>query len=307
MVTTTRVASAMALIEAGSVLSASINGHFAAARGSEERSFSSFCAERPASATLKPSGAFPARYSAVNLPTKLEAPKRIRSKSRSDPEGVFCFWHVTSLPAVGRSPMASASAHFTSLSEGNTVFSSGLGSITEVTAESLPILRGLSAKRLLLESGAIREPHWHANASELTYCLRGELLVGILGDGSEFSWITIGQGQMFYAPSGSLHYIENTGDSTAELIVAFSHEDPQYFSLRASVGAMSDAVLGNTWGLPASAFAALEHSTDPAWIVSREGGPQVPSTADFGSPLKFDVEAESPPICPTCPRPQRTR
>ena len=192
--------------------------------------------------------------------------------------------------------MTARSPHFTSLTAGPEVFRSGLGSITELTSESLPILSGLSAKRLVLEPGSVREPHWHANASELTYCLGGDLLVGVLGDGSEFSWFRIGPGQMFYAPSGALHYIENLGDSTAELIVCFSHESPQDFPFGASVGAMSDAVLGNTWGLPASAFAGLSHSTEPAWIVRREGEPEVPKEADFGSPLKFDVEVESPPI-----------
>jgi len=192
--------------------------------------------------------------------------------------------------------MSSESPHFASLREGAQVFRSDLGSITELTADSLPNLQGLSAKRLLLEPGAVREPHWHANASELTYCLSGELLVGILGDGSEFTLFRIGPGQMFYAPSGALHYVENLGRSSAELIVCFSHERPLDFSFRASVGAMSDAVLGNTWGLPESAFTGLSHSTEPGWIVKREGEPEVPSTAGFGSPLKFDVEAESPPI-----------
>lgn len=192
--------------------------------------------------------------------------------------------------------MAAGSPHFVSLNDGAMLFSDEHGSITEVTGSSLPILRGLSAKRLLLEPGAIREPHWHSNASELSYCLSGELLVGILGDGSDFNWFRIVTGQMFYAPSGALHYIENLGDSTAELVVAFSDEEPQDFSLRASIGAMSDAVLGNTWSLPSSAFDRLEHSTDPAWIVAREGEAVVPSTADFNNPYKFDVEAESPPI-----------
>jgi oxalate decarboxylase len=192
--------------------------------------------------------------------------------------------------------MKPESPHFSSLSSGTPIFSSELGTITGLTSESLPILKGLSAKRLLLEPGAVRELHWHADASELTYCLSGELLVGILGDGSQFSWFRIGPGQMFYAPSGALHYIENIGDSPTELIVCFSNEAPQDFSFGASVGAMSDAVLGNTWGLPESAFAGLSHSTEPAWIVERQGEPDVPSTADFESPLKFDVEVESPPI-----------
>jgi oxalate decarboxylase len=59
---------------------------------------------------------------------------------------------------------------------------------------------------------------------------------------------------------------------------------------------MSDAVLGNTWDLKADAFEAMEHTTEPAWIVAREGSPHVPNDASFGSPLKFDVEAEEPPI-----------
>jgi len=168
--------------------------------------------------------------------------------------------------------MRSESPHFASLREGAQVFRSDLGSITELTADSLPILRGLSAKRLLLEPGAVREPHWHANASELTYCLSGDLLVGILGDGSEFSWFRIRPGQMFYARSGALHYIENLGDYSAELIVCFSDERPRGSSFRASIAAMSDSVLGKTWGLPESAFAGLSHSTEPGWIVKRERG-----------------------------------
>ena len=188
------------------------------------------------------------------------------------------------------------SHHVASLDDGEPVFRSELGSLTAVTSESLPIASGLSMKRLILKAGAVRELHWHANASELTYCLSGDLLVGILGDGSQFTWFTLGRGQMFYAPSGALHYIENVGDSDAELIVTFSNEAPQDFSFRASIGAMSDAVLGNTWGLQADAFGALEHTTDPSWIVAREGPPEIPEEAGFGSPFKFDVEAEQPPI-----------
>jgi oxalate decarboxylase len=190
----------------------------------------------------------------------------------------------------------SKSQHTTSLDSGETVFTGDLGSITAVTSGSLPILSGLSMKRLVLQPGAVRELHWHADASELTYCLSGDLLVGILGDDNQFTWFTLGRGQMFYAPSGALHYIENVGESAAELIVTFSNEAPQDFSFRASVGAMSDAVLGNTWGLDASQFANMRHTTEPAWIVRREGPVEIPHEAEFGSPLKFDVEAEEPPI-----------
>lgn len=46
-----------------------------------------------------------------------------------------------------------------------------LGNITAVTSKEFPILKQLSLRRLILQSSAVREPHWHANANELTYCL----------------------------------------------------------------------------------------------------------------------------------------
>lgn len=46
-----------------------------------------------------------------------------------------------------------------------------LGNITAVTSKELPILKRLSIRHLILKTSAVREPHWHANANELTYCL----------------------------------------------------------------------------------------------------------------------------------------
>lgn len=155
-------------------------------------------------------------------------------------------------------------------------------------------MKRLSVKRLVLAPGSIREPHWHANASELTYCAAGELLVSILDDGSAFSSFALGAGEMFHVASGSLHHIENVGPEEAELIVAFSHERPQDFSLRGAFGAMSDAILGNTFDLPASAFASIPG--DGGYIVRREGDPVIPDGAALGDAHHFAIEAQAAPI-----------
>ncbi|HEY5840993.1 MAG TPA: cupin domain-containing protein, partial [Mycobacterium sp.] len=63
------------------------------------------------------------------------------------------------------------SSHTLSLLDGEIVEESALGSMRRVTADNLPILKGLSIKRVLLNPGTMRTPHWHANASELTYCV----------------------------------------------------------------------------------------------------------------------------------------
>lgn len=59
---------------------------------------------------------------------------------------------------------------------------------------------------------------------------------------------------MFFAESGSLHCIENVGSDKAELIVSFRHERPKDFALKASFGAMRNAVLGNTYDLNSEVF-----------------------------------------------------
>jgi oxalate decarboxylase len=190
----------------------------------------------------------------------------------------------------------SANKHYTSLARGRVVFASQLGDVTQVDADELAILDRLSIKRLLLAAGSIRAPHWHANASELAYCLSGRLLVSILGNASVFSCFEIGPGQMFHVESGALHAIENIGADKAELIIAFRHERPEDFSLQATFGAMTDAVLGNAYGMDQAVFAAIPRSTEGAYILKRQGEPDLPPTARQSNPHKFDIEAQSAPV-----------
>jgi oxalate decarboxylase len=189
-----------------------------------------------------------------------------------------------------------ASQHYTSLIKGHSLFKSELGEVTRVNADELPILSGLSIKRLVLEPDSIRAPHWHANASELAYCASGELLVSVLGNASAFSCFEVGAGQMFHVESGALHAIENIGGRKAELIIAFRHERPEDFTLHAAFGAMTDPVLGNTYGMDQSVFADIARSTDARYIIKREGGAYRPSSAGQGNSHKFDVEGQSAPV-----------
>ncbi len=188
------------------------------------------------------------------------------------------------------------STHSTSLSEGEVVEQSDLGSITRVTADTFPILNGLSIKRVLINPGVMRTPHWHANANELTYCLSGTSLVSVLDTGSNFATFTISAGEMFHIDSGSLHHIENIGDEVAEFIIAFRSERPEDFGLGAAFGAMTDAVLGNTYDLDATDFAKIRRNTTDRALAARVGDPVVSPVAYFSDPHKFEVEAQSPAI-----------
>jgi oxalate decarboxylase len=142
----------------------------------------------------------------------------------------------------------------------------------------------------------MRTPHWHANANELTYCVSGTSLVSVLDTGSRFATFVVSAGEMFHIDSGSLHHIENIGEDVAEFIIAFRSERPEDFGLGAAFGAMTDAVLGNTYDLPASDFAKIRRDTTDRALAARTAAPEVPSTAYFDDPHKFAVEAMSPPV-----------
>lgn len=130
----------------------------------------------------------------------------------------------------------------------------------------------------------------HANAAELAYCLAGRLLVSVHENGSVASLFTIEPGQVFYVPSGALHHLENVGEDDAELVLALTHERPRDFGLSSSFGAMTDAVLGNTYGLEAAAFADVTRNTVPIEIGRRAAATDVPASARFAHPRRNPVD-----------------
>jgi oxalate decarboxylase len=167
------------------------------------------------------------------------------------------------------------------------------GARTLLSAADFPILERLSLARLTLEAGGFREPHWHANANELGYCLSGELLVTILADPDQHSTFTISAGQMFFVPSGALHALENTGAGQAELIIAFSDEQPTDFGFSGSVGMLSANVIGNAWGLDADQLAGLPSGPEDVFAAAVDGAAEVPESASYASGYKLDLEGMS--------------
>lgn len=172
------------------------------------------------------------------------------------------------------------------------------GSRITVTKNNFPLLQGMSFYKLTIEPNAIRVPHWHANADELGCCLNGHVLVSIYATGNKKASFLISAGQAFFIPSGALHAIENVGGETAELILQFSHEEPEDFSLTSTFGMFSDAVLGNTWNVPSQQFQPIQRTANTAFFVARHGAAQIPEISHYASPYKFDLAA-SPALIST--------
>jgi oxalate decarboxylase len=191
--------------------------------------------------------------------------------------------------------MTQTSGHWRSLTKAAAAFQNDLGSIQVIDAGSLPILKRLSIKRLTLAPGAIREPQWNVNANQLAYVTRGRVLVSMLGNADEFSSFVVSEGQMYHVASGAIYHVENVGDREAEVILALRTERPQHFSLRDSLSAMTNAVLGNTYDLPGSAFDAFERNPSEQ-IIRRQGSHSVSPTECLPNAHLFDAEGQCAPL-----------
>lgn len=212
---------------------------------------------------------------------------------------------ISGLPGIDTSAAAAdpfqPSKFSTSLLNGTSVFDSQLGSIQQITAKELPELteNNLSVQRLVLSPKAVRAPSWTTNCATLTYCVSGQLFVSILDTQDVFAGFTIDPGQMFTVASGSIWYVENIGNDTAELITAFRNPQPEEVSLWASLGAFTPAVIGNTYTSPATDWTKIRPSdTKPQWIIaaSNNSVSTLPTTKGIVDAHKFDIGAQPPPV-----------
>lgn len=132
-------------------------------------------------------------------------------------------------------------------------FVSVSGPIVQVEKRRFPRLHHLSIHRLILSPGAVGGPYRHVDAHEFGYCVRGNALLTIVGDHGIRSTFTIGAGDRFFFASGTLHNIENIGDTDAEFVLAFSHEESEEFGLQGAFDVRPEGLLAKRSGVKAEA------------------------------------------------------
>ena len=185
-------------------------------------------------------------------------------------------------------------SHKTSFRTTPPQISNDCGTKKAINKSNFPILNGMAIYTLTINEGCFREPHWHANADELGYCVKGKALVTIFSTGNQHSQFTLSAGEMFLVPSGSFHSIENIGAGPAEFVISFSHEMPEDFGLSGFTGCLDTTVLGNTWGMPVSKIAGLTRSPIDIQLGRAKGPVKVPDSATVTNPYKFACEAHPP-------------
>jgi oxalate decarboxylase len=148
----------------------------------------------------------------------------------------------------------SSSIHIFDLDGAKPQFQSVTGSRTVMNADNFPILAGMGAALLRLQKGGVREPHWHANAAELSYCIAGNAKMTIYSPNARRDTFTINPGQLSFVPRGYWHDLENVGNEEARFVIVYNNERPEDLGISGSVGSMSARTLDRIFGINPPGF-----------------------------------------------------
>lgn len=98
-------------------------------------------------------------------------------------------------------------------------------------SKNFPISKTVAAAHVLIQPGAIREMHWHPNADEWSFFIRGRARVTIFaaeGQARTFNYVP---GDVGIVPKNMGHFVENIGDEPLEMLEVFRADMFRDFSL----------------------------------------------------------------------------
>jgi oxalate decarboxylase len=128
----------------------------------------------------------------------------------------------------------------------------------QVTVLELPIATTMAGVDMRLKPGAMREMHWH-NAGEWAYMLAGSCRITALDDKGRNFIADVGEGDLWFFPSGFPHSIQALGDGCEFLLVFDEGDFSEYntFQICDWLDHTPVEVLAKNFGWPASTFANL--------------------------------------------------
>ena len=95
------------------------------------------------------------------------------------------------------------------------------GTIQVVDSTTFKASTTTSAALVTLKPGAMREMHWHPNADEWQYWIKGEGRMGVFKAGPNVQTQDFRAGDIGYIPRNQGHYLQNTGTTDLQVLALF--------------------------------------------------------------------------------------
>ncbi len=133
----------------------------------------------------------------------------------------------------------------------------------EATVAEFPVSEKLAGVLMSLAPGALRELHWHANAAEWAYVIKGHCRVTTINPQSRSQIADFAPGDVWYFPRGFGHSIEGIGTEDCLFVLVFDNgyfSEFGTFSISDWIGHTPPEVLAKNFGVPAQTFANFPKS-----------------------------------------------
>jgi oxalate decarboxylase len=128
----------------------------------------------------------------------------------------------------------------------------------EATVAEFPVSEKLAGVLMSLNPGGLRELHWHANAAEWAYVIKGQCRVTTINPQGQSQIADFAAGDVWYFPRGFGHSIQGIGAEDCLFVLVFDNgyfSEFGTFSISDWVGHTPPEVLAKNFGVPASTFA----------------------------------------------------
>lgn len=174
---------------------------------------------------------------------------------------------IQTLPPLSRVPNAMQSQYKFAIEDSDKPVLTKGGYLQIGTKTNLPVLEGLGILGFGLNPKGCVEPHWHTNAGELVYIVKGQTKITVLSPDGKVEVLQVNGGEGAFAPASHFHNIENVGAEDVEVIAFFSNADPNYIGIGEVMGSYSNELLTSVFKTPPNYWETFKKPSDPLVIV----------------------------------------
>jgi oxalate decarboxylase len=133
------------------------------------------------------------------------------------------------------------------------------GALYIASAKEFPVSQTMTGMVLKLKRGAMHEPHWHTDANEWHYVLKGRTRVTLFAFDKRVAVAELSSGDCAYIPHNCGHSIQNIGTEDAEIVGVLDSSAYHESSLSEWLAKAPRHLLANNFGLSESAVANFGH------------------------------------------------
>jgi oxalate decarboxylase len=100
-----------------------------------------------------------------------------------------------------------------------------------VDSHNFPVSKNIAAALVTVKPGALRELHWHPNASEWQYYMAGKGKMTVIAEGGSARTMDFNANDVGFVPNMAPHSVENTGNTDLVFLAMFKAHEYQDISV----------------------------------------------------------------------------